>query len=76
MAVYAHLVVNSATETDKPVANVVVKATAEEPQIEIQTTSLSGSGELLWGKVCYEINVGTKGCVLISCLVPSTEIRE
>ena len=47
MAVFAHLVVSSSSaETDKPVASVVVKATAEEPQLEIQTSSLSGSGIL------------------------------
>jgi hypothetical protein len=45
VAVYAHLVVSSSsTEIDKPVANLVVKAVAEEPQIEIQTPSLSDSG--------------------------------
>ena len=47
MAIFAHLVVNSSTESDRPVASVVVKAVAEEPQIEIETTSLSGLGECL-----------------------------
>ena len=50
VAVYAHLVVSSSTEIDKPVANVIVKAVAEEPQIEIQTASLSGSCELIPSK--------------------------
>ena len=45
VAVFAHLVVNSSTESDRPVASVVVKAVAEEPQVEIETTSLSGLGE-------------------------------
>lgn len=44
VAVFAHLVVSSSSAgTDQPVASIVVKATAEEPQLEIQT-SLSGSG--------------------------------
>ena len=45
VAVFAHLVVSSSSAgTDQPVASIVVKATAEEPQLEIQTSSLSGSG--------------------------------
>lgn len=50
VAVFAHLVVSSSTEIDKPVANVVVKAVAEEPRIEIQTASSCGSGELIPSK--------------------------
>ena len=46
VAIFAHLVVNSSTESDRPVASVGVKAVAEEPQIEIET-SLSGLGECL-----------------------------
>ena len=45
MAVFAHLVVNSSMESNRPVASVVVKAVAEEPQVEIETTSLSGLGK-------------------------------
>ena len=54
VAVFAHLVVSSSSaETDKPVASVVVKATAEEPQLEIQTSSLSGSGILDYTILLY-----------------------
>ena len=45
VAVYAHLVVSSSLETNKPVANVILKAVAEEPRLEIQTAS-SHSGIL------------------------------
>ena len=52
VAIYAHLVVSSSSETDRPVANVVVKAVAGEPQVEIQTSSSNGSGtsfaKLFW----------------------------
>ena len=62
VAIYAHLVVSSSIETDRPVANVVVKAIAGEPQVEIQTSSSSGSGTsfvTFLARVCpynYSIN--------------------
>ena len=42
VGVYANLVVNSFSETDQPVASVVMKGVAEEPRVEIQTFSPAG----------------------------------
>ena len=41
IAVYAHLVVSSPQDTNKPIANVILKCKAEEPRLEVQTSSLS-----------------------------------
>ena len=39
MAVHAHLVVSSPVESNKPLANVILKGVAEESGLEVQTTS-------------------------------------
>ena len=80
VAVYAHLVVSSSMESNKPVANVILKGIAEEPQIEIQTTS-SGPGNYSQCNETrcspdYIINILIKGAVLISVYIIIAETKQ
>ena len=45
VTVHAHLVVSSPLESSKPVANVVMKGIAEEPRLEVRTSSAAGGFE-------------------------------